>query len=33
MTFIEMLHDAQRRNGSMLCVGLDPEPSRFPAGF
>ncbi|MBA3774380.1 MAG: orotidine-5'-phosphate decarboxylase [Ramlibacter sp.] len=33
MTFIEMLRDAQRRNGSMLCVGLDPEPSRFPAGL
>jgi orotidine-5'-phosphate decarboxylase len=31
MTFIEMLQDAQRRNGSMLCVGLDPEPARFPA--
>jgi orotidine-5'-phosphate decarboxylase len=30
MTFLEMLHDAQRRNGSMLCVGLDPEPARFP---
>jgi orotidine-5'-phosphate decarboxylase len=33
MTFIEMLNDAQRRNGSMLCVGLDPEPARFPAGL
>ena len=33
MTFIDMLHDAQRRNGSMLCVGLDPEPARFPAGI
>jgi len=31
MTFLEMLQDAQRRNGSMLCVGLDPEPTRFPA--
>ena len=31
MTFIEMLRDAQQRNGSMLCVGLDPEPSRFPS--
>jgi orotidine-5'-phosphate decarboxylase len=31
MTFLEMLQDAQRRNGSMLCVGLDPEPARFPA--
>jgi len=31
MTFLEMLQAAQARNGSMLCVGLDPEPARFPA--
>ncbi len=31
MTFLDMLRDAQRRNQSMLCVGLDPEPSRFPS--
>lgn len=31
MTFLEMLRGAQERNGSMLCVGLDPEPKRFPA--
>jgi orotidine-5'-phosphate decarboxylase len=31
MTFIQRLHDAQQRNGSMLCVGLDPDPDRFPA--
>jgi len=31
MTFITMLQGAQQRNGSMLCVGLDPEPARFPA--
>ena len=30
MTFTEMLRDASARNQSMLCVGLDPEPSRFP---
>src|SRR5687768_9827679 len=30
MTFLEMLQSAQRRNDSMLCVGLDPEPRRFP---
>jgi orotidine-5'-phosphate decarboxylase len=30
MTFVEMLNDASRRNSSMLCVGLDPEPARFP---
>lgn len=33
MTFIQMLQAAQQRNGSMLCVGLDPEPSRFPAAL
>ena len=26
-----MLHGAERQNNSMLCVGLDPEPARFPA--
>ncbi len=26
-----MLRDAERAHGSMLCVGLDPEPARFPA--
>jgi orotidine-5'-phosphate decarboxylase len=30
MTFIDMLAAAERQNHSMLCVGLDPEPSRFP---
>lgn len=33
MTFTEMLRAAQERHGSMLCVGLDPEPARFPAGM
>ncbi|HEX7889919.1 MAG TPA: orotidine-5'-phosphate decarboxylase [Ramlibacter sp.] len=33
MTFVEMLQAAQARNGSMLCVGFDPEPTRFPAGL
>jgi orotidine-5'-phosphate decarboxylase len=33
MTFIEQLRSAERANGSLLCVGLDPEPSRFPAGM
>jgi orotidine-5'-phosphate decarboxylase len=33
MTFLQKLRDAQQRNASMLCVGLDPEPSRFPAGL
>ena len=30
-TFLDMLHSASTRNNSMLCVGLDPEPTRFPA--
>jgi orotidine-5'-phosphate decarboxylase len=30
MTFLEMLQGAAAQNQSMLCVGLDPEPSRFP---
>ena len=25
-----MLEAAERRNNSMLCVGLDPDPARFP---
>jgi orotidine-5'-phosphate decarboxylase len=33
MTFIDMLGAAERQNRSMLCVGLDPEPARFPAGM
>ncbi|MBA2674411.1 orotidine-5'-phosphate decarboxylase [Ramlibacter sp.] len=33
MTFLEMLRGAQARNGSMLCVGLDPEPARFPGAL
>ncbi len=31
MNFTDMLRASERQNGSMLCVGLDPEPSRFPA--
>ena len=30
MTFLNMLNAAERQNTSMLCVGLDPEPNRFP---
>jgi orotidine-5'-phosphate decarboxylase len=33
MTFLDMLRGAQQRNRSMLCIGLDPEPTRFPAGM
>ncbi|MBE0474233.1 orotidine-5'-phosphate decarboxylase [Rhodoferax sp.] len=33
MKFLDMLRSAERQNGSMLCVGLDPEPARFPAAM
>jgi orotidine-5'-phosphate decarboxylase len=33
MTFIKMLEEARLHNGSMLCVGFDPDPERFPAGL
>jgi orotidine-5'-phosphate decarboxylase len=32
-TFIEMLLAAERQNQSMLCVGLDPDPAKFPARY
>ena len=31
MTFLEKLRAAERQNASLLCVGLDPDPARFPA--
>jgi len=30
MTFLDQLRAAERQNGSLLCVGLDPEPAKFP---
>ena len=33
MTFIESLRAAWQRNNSLVCVGLDPEPARFPEKF
>ena len=33
MTFAERLRAAERANGSLLCVGLDPDPSRFPGAW
>jgi orotidine-5'-phosphate decarboxylase len=32
-SFIRTLNEAWRRTGSLLCVGLDPEPSRFPGVY
>ncbi|HSN00192.1 MAG TPA: orotidine-5'-phosphate decarboxylase [Rudaea sp.] len=31
MSFVAAIDAAQRRNASLVCVGLDPEPARFPA--
>jgi orotidine-5'-phosphate decarboxylase len=31
MTFLDQLRTAERQNGSLLCLGLDPEPAKFPA--
>jgi orotidine-5'-phosphate decarboxylase len=31
MSFLDLLLDAGRRNRSLLCVGLDPDPARIPA--
>jgi orotidine-5'-phosphate decarboxylase len=33
MNFLDMLRQAERQNGSMLCVGLDPEPAKFPTSL
>jgi orotidine-5'-phosphate decarboxylase len=33
MRFTDQLAAAQQRHQSMLCVGLDPEPSRFPGAW
>jgi orotidine-5'-phosphate decarboxylase len=31
MNFIDKLRACESRNNSLLCVGLDPEPGKFPA--
>jgi orotidine-5'-phosphate decarboxylase len=31
MNFFTQLQNAQQQNNSLLCVGLDPEPAKFPA--
>jgi orotidine-5'-phosphate decarboxylase len=33
MTFLDQLREAGTRNQSMLCVGLDPEPAKFPVAW
>ena len=32
-SFTERLDSAERLNDSLLCVGLDPEPARFPGAW
>ncbi|MCL2474710.1 MAG: orotidine-5'-phosphate decarboxylase [Chloroflexi bacterium] len=32
MTFVQKLQKACRKNNSLLCVGLDPDPAKMPAG-
>ena len=31
MTFIDQLNAIWQKNNSLLCVGLDPDPAKFPA--
>jgi len=33
MTFTDMLSAASAQHNSLLCVGLDPEPARFPGAW
>ena len=33
MTFTEQLRTAERTNGSLLCVGLDPDAAKLPAAL
>jgi orotidine-5'-phosphate decarboxylase len=33
MSFVTRLRAAQTRTDSLLCVGLDPEPAKFPAAW
>ena len=33
MNFTDQLRAAEKRHDSMLCVGLDPEPSKFPGDW
>ncbi|WP_210731950.1 orotidine-5'-phosphate decarboxylase [Hydrogenophaga sp. PAMC20947] len=33
MTFTHMLQRAESQNQSLLCVGLDPDPARFPGAL
>jgi len=33
MTFTQQLAHAERQNQSLLCIGLDPEPAKFPGAW
>ena len=30
MNFLTMLAQAERSNQSLVCIGLDPDPAKFP---
>ncbi|WP_067515745.1 orotidine-5'-phosphate decarboxylase [Endozoicomonas ascidiicola] len=33
MGFLDQIHAAMEKNNSLLCVGLDPSPERFPSAI
>ncbi|MDI4634852.1 orotidine-5'-phosphate decarboxylase [Pelomonas sp. V22] len=33
MNFVQQIHAAASLNNSLLCVGLDPEPAKFPGAW
>ena len=33
MKFLDQLRNAERLNASLLCVGLDPDPAKFPGSL
>ena len=33
MKFLDQLRHAEHLNGSLLCVGLDPDPAKFPTAW
>ena len=33
MIFTDALQESERRNDSLLCVGLDPDPAKFPGSW
>ena len=33
MNFVDRVRGAELHNDSLLCVGLDPEPAKFPSAW